>query len=150
MAYRGSAGRGVKGVSEPPEHLLTCFHTILSVQFGGTNRLYHRFDPLTRRTPLHNRGKKAMPCSKTLLPRLLLLCSMLDEVTADTKWVMASTPNECDSACSAAGSTCDVAKFSQLTTEAGVTAAAAAAGVSCATYSAGAHGGSWDGPWILG
>ena len=28
---RGSAGRGVKGVSDPPEHLLTSFHTIINV-----------------------------------------------------------------------------------------------------------------------
>jgi hypothetical protein len=27
--------RGVKGVSDPPEHLLTSFRTILIVEFGG-------------------------------------------------------------------------------------------------------------------
>ena len=34
-AERGSAGRGVKGVFDPPEHLLTSFHTFLVVEFGG-------------------------------------------------------------------------------------------------------------------
>jgi hypothetical protein len=31
----GSAGRGVKGGFDPPEHPLTSFHTILRVRFGG-------------------------------------------------------------------------------------------------------------------
>ena len=32
---RGSADLGVKVVFDPPEHLLTSFHTILMVEFGG-------------------------------------------------------------------------------------------------------------------
>jgi hypothetical protein len=35
VGKRGSAERGVEGAFDPPEHLLTSFHTVLIVEFGG-------------------------------------------------------------------------------------------------------------------
>jgi hypothetical protein len=51
---RGSAGRGVNLFLDPHEHLLTSFHTIIRVRFGGhlpSSPSFYPLDPWTRRTP---------------------------------------------------------------------------------------------------